>query len=130
MKPVKLRVEHYVALYKTIIRPVMTHGRVFHHTPFLALAEKTPWCVLEYARIDREASVLAVFRTADSGVPEYLVRPRGLDPAQDYQVTRDNSGLSWTVSGRTLMHEGIPVRLDQPLTSELLLFQKADRSLA
>ena len=119
------RVEHYLGIFKAFIRPVMIDGKVFHHTPFLPLAEKTPWCVLEYARTDRSASVAAVFRTADQGAPEYVFRPRGLDPTQDYQVTLDNEGLSWTAAGQTLMQEGIPLRLEQPLTSQLLLFQPA-----
>ncbi|MCC7265350.1 MAG: alpha-galactosidase [Candidatus Latescibacteria bacterium] len=117
------RVQHYVALYRDIIRPTMIGGRVFHHTPFLPLAEKTPWCVLEYAAVDGGTSVAVVFRTADAGEPEYLFRPRGLDPSRRYQVTLDSAGLGWTASGRALIHEGIGVRCEQPQTSELLLFR-------
>jgi hypothetical protein len=38
-------------------------------------------------------------------------------------VTWDNSGETCVVDGFTLMKQGITVRLEGPLTSELLLFE-------
>jgi hypothetical protein len=40
-----------------------------------------------------------------------------------YRVTWDNSGETCEVDGFTLMKQGITVRLEGPLTSELLLFE-------
>jgi len=118
------KIEHFVMLFKKIIRPILIGGKVFHHTPFLPLAEKTPWCVLEYARSDRSAGIAAVFRTADAGTSEYVFKARGLDPSKSYKVILDNSGLGWTDSGKELIRSGIPIRLEEPQTSELLLFQE------
>ena len=118
------RVEHYVTLYKELLRPLMIEGNVYHHTPFLPLMEKTPWCVLEYARPDRALSVAAIFRTADSGAPEYLLKPRGLDPVGNYTVTLDNNGLNFSASGRSLMQDGVAIRLEQPLSSELVVCKR------
>jgi alpha-galactosidase len=117
------RVEHYLGLYKSILRPVMVGGKVFHHTPFLPLTEKTPWCVLEYAQADRSASIAILFKTADSGSPEFLFKPRGLDISREYDVTFDNRGQTLRISGKELMNTGLAVRLETPLSSELLLLQ-------
>jgi len=37
-------------------------------------------------------------------------------------VTSDNSGRTWEADGAALVHEGLTVRLEGALTSELLLF--------
>ena len=119
------RIVHFVGVYKDFIRPLMINGRVFHHTPFLPLADKTPWCVLEYARFDRGAALGAVFRTTDEQGAEYTFRARGLDPELDYQVVLDSGGLRWTAPGWVLMQDGVRVRLEQTQTSELLLIRAA-----
>lgn len=118
----RARIEHYLALYKAVIRPIMIGGKVFHHTPFMPLSEKTPWCALEYARLDRTAAVATIFRTADDGEPEFVLKPRGLDPARDYRITLDNSGIRWLASGWVLLQDGIPLRLERVLSSELVVF--------
>ena len=122
------RVEHYIALYKTFIRPVMIDGRVFHHTPFLPLAEATPWCVLEYATADRSAAVAGVFRTSSAAQAEdvYVLRPRGLDLSRRYEVTLDGQSQRFQGTGRELVRDGVPIRLEQPQTSELVLLQAQD----
>ena len=56
-----------------------------------------------------------------------MFRPRGLDPARRYEVTQDNTGSRYIVDGRSLMQQGIRVRLDAAQTSELLLFRPAGR---
>ena len=120
-------IEHYFDLYKGQIRPIMLDdARVYHHTPFLPLEEPTPWCVLEYARPDRTAAVAAVFHTSSvPGEHQYVFRPRGLDPAHRYKVTLDNRSLSYVASGASLALDGIVVKLEVALTSELLLFGEA-----
>ncbi|MBN1555321.1 MAG: alpha-galactosidase [Phycisphaerae bacterium] len=117
------RVEHYLGLYKSILRPVMVNGNVYHHTPFLPLTEKTPWCVLEYAKPDLSESIAVIFKTTDDGSSEYQFKPRGLDMSREYDVIFDNRGQSLRISGRELMNTGLVVRLEVPLGSELLLIQ-------
>jgi alpha-galactosidase len=123
----KDRIERHLDLYRTFIRPVMIEGRVFHHSGFLPLFERTPWCVLEYARPDTTAAVGAIFRTAGCGAPELVFRPRGLDPGRDYSVTSDNSGLRFVAAGHALIRDGVLVRLEQPHSSELLMFREAPK---
>lgn len=122
------RIEHYLGLYKSFIRPVMIEGRVFHHTSFLPLAESTPWCVLEYDKADHSAAVAGIFRTGDAvkdeHPDEYIFRPHGLDLSCEYEVTLDNSGMKFRGSGATLSREGVRIRLEQPQTSELILYRE------
>jgi len=122
------RVEQYLHVYKTFIRPAMIDGRVFHHTPFLPLAEATPWCVLEYAKADRSAAVAGVFRTSAAAQAEdvYVLRPRGLDLSRRYEITLDGQSQRFQATGRDLARDGVPVRLEQPQTSELVLLQAKD----
>ncbi len=54
---------------------------------------------------------------------EYLFRPRGIDPEKSYRVKLDSQKISFAISGFTLMEEGIKIRLEQPLTSELVIIQ-------
>lgn len=121
------RVAHYLYLYKKILRPLLIGGCVFHHTPFRPLAEHVPWCVMEIARPDRAAAVAVVFRTSamDTGAPldEYVFRARGLDTDTDYDVSLDNFGQTYRAHGIELMQNGIRIRLEQTLTSELILFK-------
>ena len=118
------RIEHTVGIFRRLIRPIMLSGRVYHHTPFLRIDRTTPWCVLEYASLDRARAVIGLFRTSDDAEEVFACRPRGIDPAMTYKVTFDNSGLVCHVSGWELMQRGIQVRLELVQTSELLLLEK------
>ena len=119
------RVTHYVELYKSTLRPILIEGRVFHHTPLRPLSEPTPWCVIEIARPDQREAVAAIFRTsAATSIPqdEYEFRPRGLNPALEYEITLDNSGHTFRSPGANLIRHPLRIRLEQPLTSQLILF--------
>ncbi len=120
----KDRIDHHLGLYREFIRPAMIDGRVFHHTPFLPHAALTPWCALEYASRDRARAAAGIFRTGDAGDPVYRFTPRGLDPARTYEVSWDNEGRSARLSGWELTQRGVAVRLERPLSSELLLFKE------
>lgn len=113
----------YIELHKTFCRPIMAGGpAVFHHTPDIGIYAPADRCVLEYASRDRRRAYAGVFQLVDGG-SEYVFRPRGLDPSLAYEVRTDNDGSTFRASGRELVCEGVPVRLDRALTSELLLFQ-------
>lgn len=127
----KERVTHYVDLYKKTLRPLLIGGRVFHHTPFRPLAEHMPWCVMEIARPDGLLACATVFRTSgmETGDPqdEYVFRARGLNAASDYDVTLDNSGQTYRARGNELMQNGIRIRLEQTMTSELILLRACSK---
>jgi hypothetical protein len=112
----------YIELNKTFCRPIMAGGpAVHHHTPFIGIYGEAPRCVLEYAHPDGSRAYIGVFQLADR-VQEDVVRPRGLDASRIYEVRTDNDGQVFQASGRELARDGVRVRLDRALTSELLLF--------
>ena len=117
------RILHHLMLYREFIRPLLLDGRVFHHTPFQPLAAHTPWCVLEYADARGTHAVSGIFRTTDSDVTVYRFLPRGLDRARHYTVTLDNSGQTYQAEGHALMQDGILIRLERSLSSEMVLIR-------
>jgi alpha-galactosidase len=116
-------VRQNITLYKQVIRPLLQNCRVYHHTPLTPMLEGSPWVVLEYATPDAQKSLGWIFRTDESGDPAYCFRPRGLDLSRTYEVTFSNSGQTAEIPGYLLLQEGIPVRLEANLTSELLIFR-------
>ena len=119
----KAEILRQVNLYKEVIRPILRDCRVYHHTPLTPLIEGTPWVVLEYATPDAQASLGWVFRTSESGDSTYWYKPRGIDFGKTYKVTFSNSGRTITIPGDRLLQEGIPVRLESNLSSELLILR-------
>ena len=117
------RTKRWADLYKNFVRPFMNTGRIYHHTPEVTGLDPHGWGVLELDSNDGRRGICGLFQLSAPTQPEYLLRLRGLDVSRRYRVTWDNSGETCEVDGFTLMKEGITVRLEGPLTSELLLFE-------
>jgi alpha-galactosidase len=126
MSPVRLeRYRHYGNLYKKFFRPVLPTCRMYHHAPVTATGGVTasPWFAMEFASRDG-AKGWATFVRLRPGEPgTYLFRPRGTDPAKTYRVTLDSKGTTASVDGLLLVQQGIPIRLESTLSSELVLFE-------
>ena len=86
------------------------------------MIEPSPWIVLEYATPDSARAVVGLFRTSQDGDPVFKFIPRGLDLSHTYRVTFHNSGNTVEIPGSQLL-QGIPIRLEEQLTSELLVFE-------
>lgn len=113
-------VRHSVKLYKDFIRPFLGEAKIFHHTPHL---KKNDFAVLEIASPDASKGAVTVFALSDvSG--DRTIRMKGADASSVYKVTLDNTGESFTVTGRELKQNGITVSLPSPMTSELVLYEK------
>lgn len=119
------RMRHWIGLYKDFVRPFMSTGRIYHHTPAVPCPEPQGWGVLELASADRARATCGLFQLSAACEPEYLLRFRGLDPSRRYQVTFDNDGASCEVDGLTLTKQGLTIRLEGALTSELLICREA-----
>lgn len=117
------RLKKLVDLYKDFVRPFMSEGRIYHHTPVLEGVEPQGWGVLELAARDHSRAIAGLFQLAAPHEPTYCLRLRGLDVSKRYRVTWDNTGHSCEVDGYELVQHGITVRLEGALTSELLLFE-------
>jgi alpha-galactosidase len=125
LSPVYLeRIVHALDLYRSFIRPLMPHCRVFHHTGMLPLLAPTPWCVLEYAAAERDRAVVGLWRTAAVGDDTFVVFPQGIDRGGDYRVRFDNRAETITYRGSELA-QGVRVTLPANQTSELLLIERA-----
>ena len=120
------RVRHWVALYRDFVRPFMSTGRIYHHTPEVSGPDPQGWGVLELASADRARGICGLFQLSAPTEPEYLLRLRGLDVSRRYRVTWDNSGQACELDGLTLMKRGLTVRLEGALTSELLTCEALD----
>jgi len=117
------RTKHLVSLYKDFVRPFMGTGRIYHHTPSLQGPDPQGWGVLELASRDRTKAICGLFQLSAPTQPEYLLRLRGLDVSRRYRVTFDNTGQTCELDGSILMLQGLPVRLEGALTSELLIIE-------
>jgi hypothetical protein len=78
--------------------------------------------VLEYATPNSQKDLGWLFRTSESDESMFRFRPRGLDMTKTYDVTFSNSGQTIQLPDCRLSQEGIPVRVGEDLTSELLIF--------
>lgn len=117
------KTKRYIELGKTFCRRIMAnHPMVYHHTPDIGVLSPADWCVLEYAMPDRSSGYAGIFRLSGSGDPEYIFRPRGVDLSRDYNVTLDNICQTFTISGRELFNDGLKIRLEMALTSELVMY--------
>ena len=115
------RVRHMVDVYKGFVRPYLHNGRIYHHTPVFGGPEAQGWGVLELASPDRLRAMAGVFQLSSPRQAEYTLRLRGLDAGRRYRVTFDNEGSTSEVEGFVLTKQGIVVRVEGPLTSELIL---------
>ncbi len=88
------------------------------------MMEPSPWVVLEYAATNKTKEVVGVFRTSQTGNSVYKFEPRGLDFSKNYSIHFESSGGVVEMSGAQLLQEGVPVRLDDNLTSELLVIDQ------
>jgi alpha-galactosidase len=122
-EPRGARITHALTLYKEFIRPILPDASVFHHTPVLRFDGPEPWCILEYAAPDGSRAVVGVFRLNEPSAASYRFRPRGLRAGNRYRVYWDNTGADAELSGFELQRDGLEIRLESPLTSELLLIE-------
>jgi len=120
------KTKRYVKMIRDLSGPLLLRGaKVFHHTPDLGVHGPADWCVLEYADQDGAAGYVGVFRVGGGGDPNYVVRPRGIRPEHTYRVMLGNSGDAFAREGRELLREGLPTRLEQAGTSELVVYEEA-----
>jgi alpha-galactosidase len=117
------RLRHVVDIYKGFVRPFVGESRIYHHTPAFAGPEPQGWGVLELAARDCTRAIVGIFQLSSPRSPEYLLRVRGLDRGRRYRVTWDSNAQSCEMEGSALMTQGLTVRLEGPLNSELLLFE-------
>ena len=114
--------QHSIALYKDFIRPILPTSKVFHHTPCSAGDPEGTLSILEIASPDGAKGALTVC-TLTNATADLLIRPRGIDIEQTYEVTFDNSRSAVNVSGYELSTQGVRVSIPSALSSELIIYR-------
>ena len=117
------RTRHWLALYKEVVRPFISTARIYHHTPCVPGPDPQGWGVLELTAEDRSRGICGLFQLSAPTQAEYVLRLRGLDVSRKYRVTFDNDGHTCEVDGFVLMKQGVTIRLEAALTSELLIYE-------
>jgi alpha-galactosidase len=116
----------YANLYKKSIRPILPSCRVYHHAPVNAVGgvESGGWFAMEFTSPDRKRGWGIVIRLSNQVFGNYLFKPRGIDPAKNYDVWFDNERRRETFEGSRLVQEGLRIRLEARPASELILFEE------
>jgi hypothetical protein len=105
------------ALYKAWLRPLIAKGDLYHVSE---RPDGVRWDGMQYYDPRTGKGVLFAFRgTTDA--ERHSFRLKGLEPNARYKlVFTDGTSESTTRSGRDLMRRGIPVRLTEPQSSEIV----------
>jgi hypothetical protein len=85
------------------------------------------WMAWQWNRQDEGTGVVEVFRRESSPFTTAQLKLRGLDPAAHYSVKNLDSLQSMEFTGKVLMQEGLPVTLQSPPASALLMYKKSAR---
>jgi alpha-galactosidase len=117
------RIKHHIETYKRSIRPILNQAQVFHHTPILQGDEPRGWCVLEYMSPSKDQGFVALFRLDNTSSSNYKLLCRGVDRGRNYHIIFDNSFQCALMSGECLFNQGVEIRLERPLSSELIILQ-------
>jgi alpha-galactosidase len=99
------------------------YGDFYPLTPYSA--EKSAWMAWQYARPDRTAGMVQVFRRAESPFESARLSLRGLDPGARYIVTNPDTGVKSAFMGAELMGKGVPVSIAAKPGAALLIYRKA-----
>ena len=114
---------HCIRLYKEFIRPILPTCKIYHHTPVLDYPMAKGFGILEMASPDGAKGVLGVFQLSNPAEKETVIKLRGVDVSRTYRVCFDNTGKTVEVDGLRLAGEGLYVRLEGALTSELITYE-------
>lgn len=115
---------HHADLYKRFIRPLLATCKVYHHEPVNATGgvESGDWVVMEFMAPDRSKGWATIINLSKAeGM--YLFKPKGLNRQCKYTVTFDNTGRQETLTGSTLMQDGLEIRTEPNRCSELILMK-------
>ena len=107
-----------IALYKRELRPFIRDARLYHVSP---RPDGVQWDGMQYWNPKRAKGVVFAFRGSVPGESEHRFVLAGLDVSRSYHLHfQDGTTPDRTATGSDLMSEGLLVRLQNPLSSELV----------
>jgi hypothetical protein len=111
-----------IDLYKKQLRPLIRDARLYHVSP---RPDGVHWDGIEYWDPQHTQGVVFAFRGSVADEPEHRFTLAGLDPAKHYRLHfQDGTAPDRTTTGKDLMNEGLLVRLQNPLSSELVFLNE------
>ena len=117
------KAREYIELAKGFCRTIMENSpAVYHHTPYIGMAQPAPYCVLEYGAKDKSKGYCGIFKL-DYGANPYNLRLKGINRSKNYEVTFKNDGETVVMSGLELVNTGINITLESIHNSELILYK-------
>jgi alpha-galactosidase len=125
---IKEKFLHYTTLYKGFIRPMLPSVRVYHHAPVNADGgvDSGDWFAMEFGSPDHRQGWALVIRLSKEATPDYILRPSGLDPTKEYEITFDSTGARKTENGGQITQQGLRIPVANGTISELVLFKAKD----
>jgi len=106
-----------IALYKEKLRPLIRDAELFHISP---RPDGVHWDAIEYWDAARGQGVVYAFRGSVADERRHRFALKGLKGRAHYLIHfQDGSGPDTEATGSELMQQGLLLRLDQPLSSEL-----------
>ena len=136
MQPKRLETfKRYCKLYKEFIRPLLPICKVYHHEPINASGgiSSSDYFAMEFASPTKNKGWALFMKTnqhiqnqklvATNVADDYIFKPRGLDSGRNYKVTFDSLDTSVEITGAQMLTHGLPVRLEDVGSSELILFE-------
>jgi len=112
------------ALYKEWIRPLLRDVKVHHILP---RPDGKHWDGMFYWSGSAQRGTLYIFRP-DASEAEQTVKLKGLETIQRYRVWCEDGSVAPLVrTGAELMQHGLPVRLPERYTSDLVYVQEASQ---
>ncbi len=113
-------IKHSTDVYKNFIRPFLSESEIYHHTPDL---HNSDYSILEISAPDKTKGAITVIALCGTNEKNIMVKPKGIDISREYNVTLDNDGYTYTISGEKLKRNGIAVDIKASLSSELILYE-------
>ena len=111
-----------IALYKSDLRPLIRDAHLYHVSE---RPDGVHWDGVEYWDPARARGVLFAFRGSITDEAEHRFVLAGLDAGKRYQLHfEDGSSPDRTATGSELMGSGLLVRLQSPLSSELVFLSE------
>jgi alpha-galactosidase len=100
-------------------RAGISRGKVYHIAP--PADDRTD--AIESYTAETDSAIAIVTRAASAG-PQYIFRPKGLDPNQRYSVFFDIDPSVYSLPGAQLMTDGVRVQLPAEYSSEVVHIQR------
>ncbi len=86
------------------------------------------WCAWQFDRPELAGGVVQAFRRAECSLDRAVLKLRGLEPTGVYRVTDLDQQESYTVSGQSLMGEGLRVTIETQPGARIIKYQRLEDS--